>query len=86
MFDDITVEKLKFYVYILKDPGNNEIFYVGKGQGNRVFEHVIEALYFNSLMFQPFIAKILIYIFMTAAAIPHLLQFFTFKKLHKENI
>lgn len=47
------------------------------------------ALYFNSLMFQPFIAKMpflsvssygVIYIFMTAAAIPHLLQFFTFKK------
>lgn len=44
------------------------------------------ALYFNSLMFQPDIEKILIYVFMIAAMIPHLLQFFTFKKFLKENI
>ena len=32
--------KLKTYVYRLIDPRNGETFYVGKGQGNRVFAHV----------------------------------------------
>ncbi|MDO5614172.1 MAG: hypothetical protein Q4G14_13160 [Paracoccus sp. (in: a-proteobacteria)] len=32
-------EKLKFYVYRLIDPRNGETFYVGKGKGNRVFQH-----------------------------------------------
>lgn len=31
--------KLKTYVYRLIDPRNSETFYVGKGQGNRVFSH-----------------------------------------------
>jgi len=30
---------LPYYVYELRDPRNNEIFYVGKGQGNRVNSH-----------------------------------------------
>lgn len=34
------VEKIGNYVYRLIDPRNNETFYVGKGKGNRVFEHV----------------------------------------------
>ena len=32
--------KLKNYVYPLIDPRNGETFYVGRGQGNRVFQHV----------------------------------------------
>src|SRR3954447_5939481 len=32
--------KLLTYVYRLIDPRNGETFYVGKGQGNRVFAHV----------------------------------------------
>jgi hypothetical protein len=32
--------KLKTYVYSLIDPRNGETFYVGKGQGNRVFSHI----------------------------------------------
>lgn len=40
MFDEKTIENLKFYVYLLIDPVTNEPFYVGKGQGNRVFDHV----------------------------------------------
>ncbi|MDN6871846.1 GIY-YIG nuclease family protein [Pseudomonas citronellolis] len=30
---------LPYYVYELRDPQNNEVFYVGKGQGNRVDSH-----------------------------------------------
>ena len=33
-------DKLRTYVYRLIDPRNGEIFYVGKGQGNRVFSHI----------------------------------------------
>ena len=32
--------KLKTYVYRLIDPRNGETFYVGKGQGDRVFSHI----------------------------------------------
>lgn len=48
MTDDISsfppgvAEKLKTYVYRLIDPRNGETFYVGKGQGNRVFAHIRE--------------------------------------------
>ena len=34
-------EQLGFYVYRLVDPRNGETFYVGKGKGNRVFEHAL---------------------------------------------
>jgi len=32
----------KFYVYILINSLNNEIFYVGKGSGNRKDQYIIE--------------------------------------------
>ncbi len=44
MFSQAVIEKLGFYVYFLKDPRNDMVFYVGKGRGNRVFNHMICAL------------------------------------------
>lgn len=37
-------EKLGWYVYALRDPRNNELFYVGKGKGNRAYQHARAAL------------------------------------------
>jgi len=34
------IEQLKFYVYLYIDPRTNEVFYIGKGRGNRVFSHL----------------------------------------------
>jgi len=39
-FPPEVARKLKTYVYRLIDPRNGETFYVGKGQGNRVFAHI----------------------------------------------
>lgn len=39
-FSDAVSQKLGSYVYRLIDPRSGETFYVGKGQGNRVFAHV----------------------------------------------
>jgi len=35
-------EKLLHYVYVYVDPSNDEIFYVGKGKGDRCFAHLSE--------------------------------------------
>lgn len=43
-FPPEVVERLKWYVYRLIDPRNGETFYVGKGRGNRVFDHAKGAL------------------------------------------
>lgn len=39
-----TIEKLGYYVYLLKNPTNGDIFYVGKGKGNRINFHELEKL------------------------------------------
>lgn len=41
-FSSAVTEKLGFYVYRLIDPRDGQTFYVGKGQNNRVFEHIAE--------------------------------------------
>lgn len=43
-FSQEVIDKLKFYVYRLIDPRNGETFYIGKGVGNRVFNHINDEL------------------------------------------
>lgn len=38
-FSKEVIEELKYYVYKLIDPRNGNVFYVGKGKGNRIFSH-----------------------------------------------
>jgi hypothetical protein len=38
-FSEEVIRKIGHYVYRLIDPRNGETFYVGRGQGNRVFNH-----------------------------------------------
>ncbi len=40
MFTSEIIKEMKYYVYLLSDPINGDIFYVGKGKGNRVFSHL----------------------------------------------
>lgn len=43
-FKQSVIEALQFYVYCLVDPRNKKVFYIGKGVGNRVFNHAADAL------------------------------------------
>ena len=39
-FSPEVIEQLGYYVYRLIDPRNGETFYIGKGYGNRLFDHI----------------------------------------------
>jgi len=41
-FPKSIINNLKYYVYLYSNPITNEVFYVGKGKGNRVFSHLEE--------------------------------------------
>jgi len=38
-FSETVKHILKYYIYALVDPRNNEVFYIGKGCNDRVFQH-----------------------------------------------
>lgn len=42
-FSGLTQEKLGYYIYCLIDPIDHKVFYIGKGKGNRVFQHALHA-------------------------------------------
>lgn len=39
-FSNSVIEKIQYYVYILIDPRDQQIFYIGKWKWNRVFSHI----------------------------------------------
>lgn len=43
-FSNEVIAQIGSYVYRLIDPRNGQTFYVGKGKGNRVFQHVLGAI------------------------------------------
>lgn len=43
-FPPSVIERIGYYVYLLSDPQTGEVFYVGKGMGNRIFAHLNAAL------------------------------------------
>lgn len=42
MFPRAVVSKVGIYVYLYRDPRDGKIFYVGKGQGQRAFQHLTD--------------------------------------------
>ena len=48
-FSPSVIEKIKYYVYILIDPRDNTVFYIGKWKWNRVFSHVKGAIWWDEI-------------------------------------
>lgn len=42
-FSAHVIEQIGWYVYALRDPRDQRVFYIGKGRGNRVFAHAQDA-------------------------------------------
>lgn len=42
-FRENVIEQVDYYVYLMVDPRDKTIFYVGKGCGNRVSQHEFDA-------------------------------------------
>lgn len=63
-FPKNVIDNLKNYVYIYSDPITDKIFYVGKGKGNRVFDHLKDkkecekVFYLNDLLIKGLKPKI----------------------------
>lgn len=43
-FSALARERLGWYVYLLRDSRNGQVFYIGKGQGDRAFQHQAAAI------------------------------------------
>ena len=41
-FSSPVIKELKYYVYMYSNPITDEVFYVGKGKGERIFQHLDE--------------------------------------------
>jgi uncharacterized protein len=63
-FPRVVINELKYYVYIYSNPITEEIFYVGKGKGDRIFAHLSDehetdkVKYLNDLKLQGLKPKI----------------------------
>ena len=42
MFPRAVISKVGIYVYLYRDPRDGKIFYVGKGKGQRAFQHLVD--------------------------------------------
>lgn len=43
-FPQSVIDEIGSYVYLLRDPRNKEVFYLGKGCANRIFQHSADSL------------------------------------------
>jgi hypothetical protein len=47
-FSQAVCERMGYYVYVLKDPRTDKVFYIGKGNANRIFQHILGAIISDS--------------------------------------